>query len=195
MGKSISIEEASKLITQEMNYAKKWIATRTAMKMRNKLIDVYDAIIDEFYSDPASSYNRHDVEWGHQHRGEGVNLYRAIQQSKNEISRLMPRPHTIDGGISLNASDMADYNYQYNTKEEVLDYILDGIRFPSLETKGGSRTPLLEFVSHYEDGECSATGTPLEVLGSVRDQLANKYAEQAKAEAKKELKLKYIKIS
>ena len=194
MGKSISIEEASRLITEEMNYAKKWIANRTAMKMRNKLIDVYDAIIDEFYSEPAKYYNRHDVGWGEQHKGVGVNLYRAIQQSKNKTPKLMPYPHTISGGISLNASDMADYNYQYHTKEEVLDYILDGIRFPSLEETGGNKS-LLKFVSHYNDGECSASGTPLEVLASVRDQLANKYAEQAKAEARKELKLKYIKIS
>ena len=88
----------------------------------------------------------------------------------------------------------SDYNYQYNTKEEVLDYILDGIRFPSLDETGGNKS-LLEFESHYKDGECSASGTPLEVLASVRDQLSNKYAEQAKAEARKELKLKYIKIS
>lgn len=194
MGESISLEEASRLITEEMNYAKKWIAERTAMKMRNKLIDVYDAIIDEFYSRPATSYRRHDVEWGHQHKGEGVNLYRAIQQSKDKTPKLMPAPHTIDGGISLNASDMADYNYKYNTKEEVLDYILDGIRFPSLDETGGNKS-LLEFEVHYDDGECNASGTPLEVLSSVRDQLANKYAEQAKMEAKKELKLKYIKIS
>lgn len=194
MGKSISIEEASKLITQEMNYAKKWIADRTAMKMRNKLIDVYDAIIDDFYSYETTSYLRHDVDRGEQHRGVGVNLYRAIQQSKNKTPKLMPHPHTIDGGISLNASDMADYNYEYNTKEEVLDYILDGIRFPSIEKTGGNKS-LLEFEVYYDDGECSASGTPLEVLSSVRNQLANKYAEQAKAEAKKELKLKYIKIS
>ena len=191
MGKSISIEEASRLITEEMNSAKKWIANRTAMKMRNKLIDVYDAIIDEFYSYKPTSYRRHDAP---AFQPVGTNLYRAIQQSKNKAPKLMPHPHTIDGGISLNASDMADYNYQYNTKEEVLDYILDGIRFPSIEKTGGNKS-LLEFESHYEDGECSASGTPLEVLASVRDQLANKYAEQAKAEAKKELKLKYIKIS
>ena len=194
MGKSISLEEASKLIAQEMNDAKKWIAERTAMKMRNKLIDVYDAIIDEFYSRPARSYYRHDVEWGHQHKEEGVNLYRAIQQSKNKAPKLMPRPHTIDGGISFSASDMSDYNYQHNTKEEVLSYILDGIRFPSIAEAGGSKS-LLEFESHYEDEECQASGTPLEVLSSIRDQLANKYTEQAKNEAKKELKLKYIKIS
>ena len=189
------IKTISKEIANEMNNVKKWIAKRTAIKMRNKLIDVYDAIIDEFYSTPANYYYRHDVERGHQHSSEGVNLYRAIQQSKNEVSKLMPSPHTIDGGISFNASEMSDYNYQYNTKDEVLNYILNGTRFPSLETSNGKTTPLLEFVAHYKDGECHATGTPLEVLESVKNQLGEKYAREAKEEAKKELKLKYIKLT
>ena len=184
-----------KEIADEMNYVKKWIANRTAMKMRNKLIDVYDAIIDEFYSTPAVRYVRHDMEWGHKHKGEGVNLYRALQESKNHIGRLQPAANTVDGGISFSANDMADYNYEYNTKEEVLDYILHGTRFPELVRKDGSISELLKFEANYSDEECSASGTPLEVLSSVRDQLATKYSNEAKNEAKKELTLKYVDIS
>ena len=192
MGNDIS--KISKEIANEMNYVKKWIATRTAMKMRNKLIDVYDAIIDDFYAEPANSYIRHDVSKAQSRAGVGVNLYRAIQESKNQVSKLQPAPHTVDGGISLNANDMSGYNYEYNTKEEVLDYILDGIRFPALFTANGGTTRMLMFMSNYSDSECSASGTPLEVLSSIRDQLSDKYAKEAREEAKRELKLKYIEI-
>ena len=191
MGNDMS--KLAKNIADEMNYVKKWIAKRTAMKMRNKLIDVYEAIIDDFYKEPATSYHRHDISWGEQQQGKGVNLYRALQESKNEITKLQPAPHTVDGGISLNSSYMAGYNYEYNTRDEVLSYILDGVRFPSIE-RDGKYFAAYEFGSSYSDSECSASGTPLEVLMSIRDQLADKYAEEAKEEAKKELKLKYIDI-
>lgn len=182
------INEISKLIADEMNMAKKWIARRTAIKMRNKLIRVYERIIDDFYSKPAEYYNRNDMN-GSQHIGEGINLYRAIQESMNVESKLFTSAHTINGGITLNANDMTEKNYHI-PKEIVLDYVLDGIRFPETKYKSA-----MLFRTEYSDNECSASGTPLEILESVKDQVGKLYADQAKQEAKKELKLKYVEIN
>lgn len=191
MGKQIDIKKYSQDVANEMNMVKKWIATRTAKKMRNKLIKVYDILIDQFYEYKTKKYIRHDtMEPG---TCEGVNLYKAMQSHSGEPPRLQPSPHAISGGIIIDSKDMNDEHYEV-PKDVVLDYILDkGIRFPH---RYADKWDDWKFEASYDDGECKASGTIMEVLESVRDQLAFKYAEQAKEEAKKELKskLKYIDI-
>lgn len=188
MGKQFDVGNISKEIAKEMNYVKKWIAKRTAKKMRNKLIKVYDSLIDQFYKYPTRVYIRHDLDEPKVGTRTGVNLYRSLESHAGEPPRLQPTPNSIYGGIMISADDMNGTNYKIS-KDEVLDNILKGIRFP--ETK---KNPEMTFVSSYEDFECSATGTIIEVLESVRDQLASKYADEAIEEAKKELKLKYVDI-
>lgn len=181
------IDKIAKEIVKEINRTKQWIGQRAADKMRKKLIHVYDCIMDDFYkSYTPTSYRRHDVT---PFTNEGINLHRALATSSSNRSKLRPGPHLIDGGIKINANDMKDFHYKQD-KELVLKYVLDGVRFPSVEIDGIYR-PAMEFVAHYEDSECSAIGTPLEVLNSIRDQLAEKYIKEAKSEAKKELNLKY----
>lgn len=189
MGKQFDIGQISKDITREMNMAKKWIAKRTARKMRNKLIQVYDELITQFYSRPPELYIRHDVE--KPYTEEGVNLYKALQSQGGEPPRLQPSPHSIDGGIMIDAKDMNETNYGIS-RDVVLDFIINGrngvgVRFPH-------RYGWMTFTSSYADSECSASGTIIEVLESVKEQLAEKYMKEAKEEAKKELKLKYINI-
>ena len=190
MGKQFDMKQLSKDIAKEMNMVKRWIANRTARKMRNKLIQVYDTLITQFYSRPPELYVRHDVD--KPYTEEGVNLYKALQSKGGEPPRTYElrteyAPHSIDGGIMIDAEDMNDKNYGIS-KDIVLDYVINkGIRFPS-------GLPEMTFTASYTDSDCSASGTIVEVLESVRDQLADKYAKQAKEEAKKELKLKYIDI-
>lgn len=185
------IQTISKEIAKEMNYAKKWIAIRTATKMRNKLIKVYDDIIEQFYSRIPTSYRRHDVT---PFTAEGINLYRALQSHTGAAPKLMPSAHTIDGGIEISSADMVERNYHVS-KDIVLDYVLDGIRFPATQTSNGIYRGAMEFTVTYDDGDCHAQGTPLEVLESVRDQLVERYTKEAKEEAKKELKLKYVELT
>lgn len=188
MGGQFDIDHISKEITKEMNMAKKWIARRTAKKMRNKLIHVYDELIDQFYSYETKRYIRHGLSSAG--TGNGVNLYNALGSHAGEPPALQPTPSSIDGGIMLNSQDMSGENYNVS-KDEVLDYILSqGVRYPATNKK-----PEMNFQVSYSDSECSAAGTPIDVLESIRDQLAFKYAEDAKEEAKIELRLKYIEIT
>lgn len=189
MGKQFDIDYLSKEIANEMNFAKKWIAKRTAKKMRNKLIKVYDSLIDQFYKYKTEVYIRHDLEEPKVGTETGVNLYRSMQSHAGEPPKLQPSPNAIFGGVLINSEDMNGTNYNVS-KDIVLDNILKGIRFP-----GTKKMPKMTFTLSYEDSECSATGTPIEILESIRDQLASKYADEAKEEAKKELKLKYVEIN
>lgn len=191
MVNKFDIKQYSKDVADEMNYVKKWIAKRTARKMRNKLIKVYDVLIDQFYKYETKKYIRH----GTQELGtcDGVNLYNSLQSKGGEPPTLQPSPHSIDGGIMIDAKDMNDEHYEVD-KNVVLDFIINkGIRYPH---RYADKWDDWEFVASYDDDECTAEGTIIEVLESIRDQLASKYADQAKEEAKKELKskLKYIDI-
>ena len=86
---------------------------------------------------------------------------------------------------------MDDTNYEVS-KDQVLDMIMNrGIRFPDSHN---GKWQDWKFTASYSDSECSAEGTMIQVLESVRDQLADKYAKEARQEAMRELDLKYITI-
>lgn len=174
---------------KEMNYAKSWIGTETANLMRKKLATVYDKLIDKFYASfTPTSYKRHDAP---QFKPVGNNLYRSLQEGSYDFNRVRPETNVIDGSIKLDAKDMAGYRYK-EEKDVVLNYILNGIRYPSFISNNGVYHPALEFITEYNDNECHADGTILEILNSVRDQLGDKYAKQALEHAKKKLKFEYI---
>ena len=174
---------------KEMNRAKAWIGTETANLMRKKLATVYDKLIDKFYaSHTPTSYKRQDAP---QFKPVGTNLYRALQEGSYDFNRVRPGTNVIDGSIKLDATDMVEYRYK-ESKSVVLDYVLNGIRYPSFMSSNGIHHEALEFITEYTDNECKAEGTILEILNSVRDQLGDKYAQQALEHAKKKLKLEYI---
>lgn len=83
-------------------------------------IKMYDSIIDQFYSYKTTSYIRHgETTYG---TGMGINLYRA-----NNINIINGRNPSLN--ISINSNDM-EGGYKNSSKEDVLNYILSGVRFP-----------------------------------------------------------------
>lgn len=107
-------------------------------ELYDEVIRMYDSLIDQFYAYKTSSYIRHgETRPG---TGMGMNLYRA----NNILKKNGRNPMLI---IQINANDM-ESGYQHNTKSEVLDYVLSGIRFPFDGTridKDGQRSPIADF--------------------------------------------------
>lgn len=182
-------KEYCKEASKEMNYAKRWIGTKAANLMRKKISRTYDKLIDDFYSRAPEYYRRTDVDQYFQ--PNGINLYRALDEGEYGYNRKQYSPCVIDGDVGLSSNDMNGERYNID-KDIVLSYILNGTRFPSYQTEYGIYRPEMSFVTTYTDEECSASGTILEILESIKNQLSDKYIEMAKSEARKTLKLKYV---
>ena len=107
-------------------------------ELYNEVIHMYDTLIDQFYAYKTSSYIRHgETRPG---TGMGINLYRANsiykKNGKNPILTIQINADNMEGG------------YQHDTKYDVLNYVLSGIRFPFDGTRtdaDGRRYPISNF--------------------------------------------------
>ena len=194
-------------VASEMNYVKKWVAQRVAIKMHEKLVKVCIAIIENFYRQWApSTYVRHGMEdsWipssdiGYRPRGrvvklypnKGKNLYLGIDVSMPDKVGDME----YDGSLNFSPEDMSN-NPPYSLKDspsEVLDAVLNGLRFPY-----SYRGFLNEWQVVIDDKDLGLLyGIPYEVLDDVakNKKLLDKYYDKAVTECKKEVKLKYVDI-
>lgn len=107
-------------------------------ELYDEVIKMYDSLIDQFYAYKTTSYIRHgETRPG---TGMGINLYRA-----NNISKTSGKNPSLK--VILSANDMMG-GYQHDTKGDVLEYVLSGIRFPfdgKRMDENGFRTPIENF--------------------------------------------------
>ena len=123
--------------------------------MYSEAMNMYDTFIKQFYSYRTTSYVRH---WeGVPGTGEGQNLYFG-----KDIRKYTRKPKLIinlpgDAGYESNgggqAEPMAD-DYRFNTAEEVLGYVYEGIRFPEKFGRGK-----MEWSGSYKGHLFSYSGT------------------------------------
>jgi len=193
-------------IASELNYVKKCVAQKVAIKMHNKLVQVCIALIDYFYSEHApTKYVRHGMEnewvpssdFGYTDRGrvvkvypnKGKNLYLGIDKEMPNKSGDME----YDGSLNFSPEQMMSYNYSLgDSPSKVLNDVFNGLRFP-FESKGFTNT-WMGYIKDRDLGELS--GTPYEILDHVskNKKLLDKYYDEAVAECKKELKLRYVDV-
>lgn len=111
------VDSYDKYLANEYNKAMK--------KLKREAEKMYDSFIDQFYSYKTRSYVRHGQT--RPGTGTGINLYRGQQI---RIEKTKHNGFTLDNlVIEFNGLDMESKKYRYNTADEVLDYVMNGIRF------------------------------------------------------------------
>ena len=100
-------------ITKALNY--------TRDEMYDEAVNMFNSFIDQFYSYETKVYIRHgEVFPG---TGHGTNLYRG-RQIRKVGTTYNPKLSVEFSGVRMEGG------YQHDTPEEVLNYVMSGIRFP-----------------------------------------------------------------
>lgn len=129
-------------------------------ELHHETTNMYNTLITQFYLYRTTSYVRH---WeGKPGTMKGSNLYYAFHARKLHKNGL---PYLL---IHIDAEDMAD-GYKLDKKEDVLDAVLMGIRWP-FEFKN---SPEMEWSGHYEGKYFSYRGVPEEIFDSFFDNFEN----------------------
>lgn len=111
------VDSYDKNLVKEHNAAMK--------KLKREAEKMYDSFLDQFYSYRTKSYIRHSQT--RPGTGTGINLYRG---QHIRIEKEKHNGFTLDNlVIEFNGLDMESKKYRYNTADEVLDYVMNGIRF------------------------------------------------------------------
>lgn len=191
MGQDVS--QICNEITNEVMMVRRFIAQRSTDKMRKKLSLAYDSVITNFYKTYAPEYyRRHDVSysggigWKHSRSYDGVNLFRGL----DTIGTKSNHTNVYSGGIGFSPWDMKGYHYK-DSKEDVLDSVLSGYRYRDV-TYGDN--PSMIFIAVYQDERLSIHGSPYDIFNAIYECYTNVFIQEAKNEARKELKLTYVEI-
>lgn len=120
------VDKCRDLINKKMTQAKRDFdkcARRTNNKMYTEVVNMYDTLITQFYRYKTTSYIRHyEFTTG---TGEGQNLYLGKNFAKDNHNRHSPRLI-----VEFSGSQMYDTPpYQYASTDQVLNYVMSGIRF------------------------------------------------------------------
>lgn len=94
-------------------------------KLKKEAEKMYDSFIDQFYLYRTKSYIRHGQT--RPGTGNGINLYRGqhIRVETKTFQGFRINKLIID----FNGSDMESKRYKYDSADQVLDYVMSGIRF------------------------------------------------------------------
>ena len=120
------IDEFIKKYDEETNIIWNKSINRTFEELHEESVNMYDALIEEYYKYKTTSYYRHHVGIG---TGTGENLYfgKQIHLTNGYIPQLK---------IGFSGKDMD--GYKHNSPDEVLDMVMNGIR--GVPSKGWQTT-------------------------------------------------------
>ncbi len=141
-------------------------------ELQREATNMYNSLITQFYLYKTTSYIRH---WeGHPGTMKGSNLYYAFHARKLHKNGL---PYLF---IRIDAEDMAD-GYKLDKKEDVLDYVLAGKRWPyefTRENDAGEEVPSMSkedttWSGTYQGKYFSYRGVPNEIFDSFFENFEN----------------------
>jgi len=172
-------------IVQEMNMINNYAITYAATRMQKLLIKAYDEIINDFYTSyTPKKYVRHSENFYGTKINNPANMGENLYRAADPISRHLGRGGGSQiGGVRLTSKDLRDFKYRVS-KERVLSYVLDGIRFPATPERAA-----MTFVAKYD----GIVGTPLYVLSQLSEKYSETFLQKGYEEANKNVKTKYVK--